>query len=196
MKCKLDRRTQKKIKIYITQAPNTHDIQKTVQLPSRDVDPHSLNPDPDPIFQVNPDTDPENPIRIQGFDDKKLKKKIQQKIFLCLFLIKIAIYLCPSYRRSLQPSKENIQHGYGYGSRNPIESVYGSRDPIQSGYGNGSGSTALLSRIVADLRELSEQDVALLIVVQTEEHSRHVHQLLAHILLIMRYSFSDFRCNN
>jgi hypothetical protein len=36
---------------------------------------------------VNPD-----PIRIQGFDDQKLKKKKY------------------SYRRSLQPSKENIQH--------------------------------------------------------------------------------------
>jgi hypothetical protein len=47
----------------------------------------SLNPDtysdvyPDPAFQVNPDpdTDP-NPIRIQGFDDQKFKKKIQLKI--------------------------------------------------------------------------------------------------------------------
>jgi hypothetical protein len=29
------------------------------------------------------------------------------KIF---FKSKIAIYLCPSYRRRLQPSKENIQH--------------------------------------------------------------------------------------
>jgi hypothetical protein len=41
------------------------------------VDPESLNPDPeslnlDPGFQVNPDPDP---IRIQGFDDQKLKKK-------------------------------------------------------------------------------------------------------------------------
>jgi hypothetical protein len=70
-------------------------------------------------------------------------------------------------------------------------SEYGSRDPIES----GSGFTALLSSNVADLRELGEQDVALLIVVQTEEHSRHVHQLLAHILLIIRHNFSDFRCN-
>jgi hypothetical protein len=83
----------------------------------------------------------------------------------------------------------------GSGSRDPIESGYGSRDPIESGYGYGSGSTALLSRIVGDLRELGEQDVALLIVVQTEEHSRHVHQLLAYILLIMRHNVSDFRCN-
>jgi hypothetical protein len=50
------------------------------------VDPDSLNPDPDPPFQVNPntdldsDTDPD-PSRIQGFDDQKLKKKIQQKFF-------------------------------------------------------------------------------------------------------------------
>jgi hypothetical protein len=35
----------------------------------------------DPAFQVNPDTDPD-PIRIQGFDDQKLKKKkIQMKNF-------------------------------------------------------------------------------------------------------------------
>ncbi len=32
--------------------------------------------DPDPAFQVNPD-----PIRIQGFDDQKLKKKIQMNTF-------------------------------------------------------------------------------------------------------------------
>jgi hypothetical protein len=42
------------------------------------VDPDLLNPipdtDPDPTFQVNPDADPD-PIRIEGFDDKKLKKK-------------------------------------------------------------------------------------------------------------------------
>ncbi len=32
--------------------------------------------DLDPAFEVNPD-----PIRIQGFDDQKFKKKIQLKIF-------------------------------------------------------------------------------------------------------------------
>jgi hypothetical protein len=75
------------------------------------VDPNSLNPDPDtdpdPAFQVNPDPDP---IRIQGFDDQKEEEKIQQKLFYLFFLSKIAINSCPSYRRSLQPSKENIQH--------------------------------------------------------------------------------------
>jgi hypothetical protein len=30
--------------------------------------------DPDPAFQLNPDPDTD-PIRIQGFDDQKLKKK-------------------------------------------------------------------------------------------------------------------------
>jgi hypothetical protein len=39
-----------------------------------------LNPDPDPdpdaAYQVNPDQDP---IRIQGFDDQKLKKKYSRK---------------------------------------------------------------------------------------------------------------------
>jgi DNA replicative helicase MCM subunit Mcm2 (Cdc46/Mcm family) len=39
---------------------------------------------PDPAFQVNPD-----PIRIQDFDDQKLKeKKMQQKCFKYLFMIK------------------------------------------------------------------------------------------------------------
>ncbi len=65
----------------------------------------------------------------------------------------------PSYRRSFQPSKENIQHfkkwtfklfslfvghfcppgsGSGYGSRDPVESGsgYGSRDPVESGSTN------------------------------------------------------------
>jgi hypothetical protein len=37
----------------------------------RAVDPDSSNPDP--AFQVNPDTVPD-PIRIQGFGDQKLKK--------------------------------------------------------------------------------------------------------------------------
>jgi hypothetical protein len=66
------------------------------------VDPDfSMNPDP--AFQVNPDPDP---IRIQSFDDPK---KYSRK-FLYLFVSKIAIYLFLSLRRSLQPSKENIQH--------------------------------------------------------------------------------------
>jgi hypothetical protein len=39
--------------------------------------------DPDPAFQVNPVTDPgTDPIRIQGFDNQKLKKKIQLKILI------------------------------------------------------------------------------------------------------------------
>jgi hypothetical protein len=43
------------------------------------MDPDPLNPDPDPdtipAFQVNPDPDP-----IRSFDNRKLKKKIQQTI--------------------------------------------------------------------------------------------------------------------
>ncbi len=78
------------------------------------VDPESMNPvsDKDLEFQVNLDPDP---IRIQGFDDQKLKKINTAEIFISIFLI--AIYLAlvlhkgrPSYRRSLQLSKENIQH--------------------------------------------------------------------------------------
>jgi hypothetical protein len=64
--------------------------------------------------ETNPDPDP---IRIQGFNDQKLKKKLQLKKKLNFFLSKTAIFLslglhkvCPSYRRSLQVSKEAIQH--------------------------------------------------------------------------------------
>jgi hypothetical protein len=47
------------------------------------VDAYSLNPDPDPAFQMNPDQDS---IRIQGFYEQKLKKKkMQLKFFLSLF---------------------------------------------------------------------------------------------------------------
>jgi hypothetical protein len=56
-----------------------------------------------------PDPDP-------GFDDLKLKKIPAEKI-INFFLSKTTIYLSlghhkgrPSYRRSLQPSKKNIQH--------------------------------------------------------------------------------------
>ena len=68
---------------------------------TRVADPHSFHPDPDPI-------------RIQGFNDKKLKKKkLQLKNF--FFASKTTISLSlhkerPSYRRSLQLSKEPIQH--------------------------------------------------------------------------------------
>ncbi len=48
---------------------------KQIPAVGRAVDPDT---DPDPAFQVNPDPDL---IRIQGFDDRKLKKKIQMKIF-------------------------------------------------------------------------------------------------------------------
>jgi hypothetical protein len=63
---------------------------------------------------VNTDQQP-YPIRIQGFDDQKLKNTAE-KLVKFLFLTNIAIYLSlglqgrSSYRRSLQPSKENIQH--------------------------------------------------------------------------------------
>ncbi len=54
------------------------------------------------------------PIRTQGFDDQKLEKISSWNFF---FQSKIATFLslglnkgCPSYSRSRQPSKENIQH--------------------------------------------------------------------------------------
>ncbi len=72
-------------------------------------DPYSFDTDPDPAFRLNTDPDPD-PIRIQSFDDQKLEN-------LNLFRSKTTIYLSLglhkgrlSYRRSLQPSKKNIQH--------------------------------------------------------------------------------------
>ncbi len=66
-------------------------------------------------FRLNTNPDPD-PIRIQGFNDQKLKKKLQLKknvfdqklqfTYLSLGLHKV----CPSHRRSLQLSKEAIQH--------------------------------------------------------------------------------------
>jgi hypothetical protein len=54
---------------------------------------------------TDPDTD-RDPIRIQGFNDQKLKKKSKTAIYLSLGLHKV----CPGYRRSLQLTKEAIQH--------------------------------------------------------------------------------------
>ncbi len=55
------------------------------------------------------------PVRIQSFDNQKLEKIYTWNFF--FFFNKIAIYPSlgihkggPSYRRSLQPSRENIQH--------------------------------------------------------------------------------------
>jgi hypothetical protein len=49
----------------------------------------SLNPYP--AFQVNPDL-ATDPIRVQSFDDQKLKEKSTVKIFLDISISKIAIY--------------------------------------------------------------------------------------------------------
>jgi hypothetical protein len=64
-------------------------------------------------FRLNTDLDPD-PIQIQGFNDQKLNKKITAEKKLKL---KTTIYLSlglhkerPSYRRSLQISKEATQH--------------------------------------------------------------------------------------
>jgi hypothetical protein len=82
------------------------------------VDPDPINPyldtDPVPAFQVNPDP---NPTPIWGFDVQNLKKRKTAEKFFGSFLIKNCNLLIPSlhkgrpsYRRSLQPSKENMQH--------------------------------------------------------------------------------------
>ncbi len=64
----------------------------TVQEQTRAVDPGSLNPDP--AFEVNPD-----PIRIQGFDDQKLKD---------LYLIKICSFLMSKLQE--KPSALKREH--------------------------------------------------------------------------------------
>jgi hypothetical protein len=65
-------------------------------------------------MNIEPDPDP---IRIQGFDDQKCKKFTAKKIKFVLDQKLQFFYLSlglqkgrPSYRRSLQPSKENNQH--------------------------------------------------------------------------------------
>jgi hypothetical protein len=67
------------------------------------VDPNSLNPVPDPVPG-------------QGFDDQKFKKYGTAEKIISFLIKKNAIYLSlgllkgrQSYRRSLQPSKENLQ---------------------------------------------------------------------------------------
>jgi hypothetical protein len=81
---------------------------------------------------MNTDPDPD-PIRIQGFDDQKLKKKLQLKKNYLFGGSKTSIYLSlglhtgrPSYRRSLQLSKENIQpskHEISFRFRNTGETA-------------------------------------------------------------------------
>ncbi len=72
--------------------------------------------DPDPAFQVKPDADPV-PFWIEGFDDQKLKINTAEYFFISFLKLKNPIYWFldlfkgrPSYVRSLQSSKENIQH--------------------------------------------------------------------------------------
>jgi hypothetical protein len=87
-------------------------------------------------------------IRIRGFDDHKL-----EKIYSCeinyIFLIKNEIYLSqglhkgrstPSYRRSLYPSKENIQN-----FKTCIFAFMGHFSP--PGSGSGAGSTTLVHMV-------------------------------------------------
>jgi hypothetical protein len=94
-----------------------------------------LNPDtdtdPDPSFQVNQD-----PVPDPVFWRPKIQKKISWKCF-PFFWSKIAITLLlgllkerPSYRRILQPSKENIQHLKKWNLLTPGSE---SRDHIESG---------------------------------------------------------------
>jgi hypothetical protein len=87
------------------------------------VESDSINPDPDLAFQVNPDPDP---IRIQGFDHQKLKKKTQLKISVFLHLSLITNYNLliprPSYRTSKLQEKPSATKREQPGSRDHIES--------------------------------------------------------------------------
>ncbi len=105
-------------------------------------------------FRLNTDPEPD-PIRIQGFDEQKLGNIFCWNKKFDIFLSKIAIYLSlglhkgrPSYKTSLQPSKENIHHFkswnfftffYFYGSFLPswIRMRY-TRDGTERGGGGGS----------------------------------------------------------
>jgi hypothetical protein len=119
------------------------------------------------------------PIRIQSFNDQKLKKNYswKKKKF---FWSKTAIYLslglhkvCPGYRRSLQLTKEAIQHfktlifstfvGHfclpGSGSVFKLRIRIQWSDWIRIQYGSGSGSTTLreTSRIASTFKIFSLQ---------------------------------------
>jgi hypothetical protein len=68
-------------------------------------------------LNIDPDPDPRSQIRIQGYNNQKLGKNLQLKKNLFSFGSKTTIYISlglhkerPSYRRSLQISKEAIQH--------------------------------------------------------------------------------------
>ncbi len=93
-------------------------------------------------------------IRIQGFNNQKLKKNYSWKFFFIFFWSKTAIYLslslhkvCPSYKRSLQFSKEAIQHFKTWTFTNYcllLWVIFALLDPDpdpDSEYGSGSGST-------------------------------------------------------
>jgi hypothetical protein len=104
-------------------------------------------------LETNTDPDPD-PIRIQGFNDQKLIKNYSWKFLIIFFISENAIYLslglhkvCPSYRRSLQLSKEAIQHFKTWTLTNfflLLWVIFALLDPDpdpDSEYGTGSGST-------------------------------------------------------
>jgi hypothetical protein len=73
--------------------------------PGRAVDPDSLNPDPDPdpAFQVHPDTNPD-----PGLDDQKLKKKIKPNIFLSFYDQKLQFTYVQATREAFSPQKRTF----------------------------------------------------------------------------------------
>ncbi len=91
------------------------------------------------------------PIRIQGFNDQKLKKLQLIFFFFFFFLSKTAIYLslglhkvCPSYRRSLQLKRGHptLQNMNFYQFFLLLWVIFALLDPDPDPeYGSGSGST-------------------------------------------------------
>ncbi len=67
----------------------------------------AVDPDSDPAFQVNPDTDL-HPIPIQGFDDQKPKKKNTAENFCKSFLIKSCNLLMSKLQE--KPSSLKSEH--------------------------------------------------------------------------------------
>jgi hypothetical protein len=88
-----------------------------------------VDPDPDPAFQVNPDPDTDaDTIRIQGFEDQTLEKKIQMTNFFDQKLQFTGAY-DQTTREAFSPQRRSSST-----SNNEIY-VCGSFFPLGSGFG-------------------------------------------------------------
>ncbi len=63
---------------------------------------------PDPVFKVNPDTDPD-PIWIEGFDDQKLKKKNTDENFCWSNIANLLMYKLQEKPSALKREQTALQ---------------------------------------------------------------------------------------